>query len=50
MWGTATSAYQVEGASQDEGKGLTIWDAFSHSNGKILGSTNADVSCCHFYR
>jgi hypothetical protein len=40
----------VEGAYQDEGKGLSIWDAFSHSNGKILGAANADVSCCHFYR
>jgi len=50
MWGTATSAYQVEGAYQDEGKGLSIWDAFTHSPGKITGGQNADVSACNFYR
>eukprot|EP00775_Hariotina_reticulata_P002379 gene2379-2684_t len=50
MWGTATSAYQIEGAYQDEGKGLSIWDAFTHTPGKISGNANADISCCHFYR
>lgn len=50
MWGTATSAYQVEGAFLDEGKGLSIWDAFCHTPGKIPGNANADVSACHFYR
>jgi len=50
MWGTATSAYQIEGAYQDEGKGLSIWDAFTHTPGKISGNVNADISCCHFYR
>eukprot|EP00878_Enallax_costatus_P000354 GHUV01000438.1.p1 GENE.GHUV01000438.1~~GHUV01000438.1.p1 ORF type:complete len:909 (+),score=324.27 GHUV01000438.1:86-2812(+) len=50
MWGTATSAYQIEGAYQDEGKGLSIWDAFCHTPGKISGNANADISTCHFYR
>lgn len=50
MWGTGTSAYQVEGAYLDEGKGLSIWDAFSKSSGKISGNAVADVSCCHYYR
>ncbi|KAF6260086.1 glycosyl hydrolase family 1-domain-containing protein [Scenedesmus sp. NREL 46B-D3] len=50
MWGTATSAYQIEGAYLDEGKGLSIWDAFCHTPGKISGNANADVTTCHYYR
>jgi beta-glucosidase/6-phospho-beta-glucosidase/beta-galactosidase len=50
MWGTATSAYQIEGAYQDEGKGMSIWDAFCHTPGKISGNATADISTCHFYR
>jgi beta-glucosidase len=50
MWGTATSAFQIEGAYQDEGKGLSIWDAFAHTPGKISGNATGDISTCHFYR
>jgi beta-glucosidase/6-phospho-beta-glucosidase/beta-galactosidase len=50
MWGTATSAYQIEGGYLDEGKGLSIWDAFCHTPGKISGNANADISTCHYYR
>eukprot|EP00877_Chromochloris_zofingiensis_P007969 jgi/Chrzof1/3425/Cz12g24240.t1 len=50
MWGSATSAYQIEGAWMDEGKGMSIWDAFTHSQGRVFGGGNADISCCHYYR
>ena len=31
VWGAATAAYQVEGAVQEDGRGLSIWDTFSHT-------------------
>ena len=34
VWGAATAAYQVEGAVQEDGRGLSIWDTFSHTPGK----------------
>jgi len=50
MWGAATSAHQVEGAYLDDGKGLSIWDAFTHADGRVADGTHADVSTCHYYR
>lgn len=34
IWGTASASYQIEGAWQEDGKGLSIWDVFSHTPGK----------------
>ena len=34
-WGTATSSYQIEGAPTAGGKGPSVWDTFSHIEGKI---------------
>jgi hypothetical protein len=50
MWGTATSAYQIEGGYLDEGKGLSIWDAFAHAHGRVRGGGTGDVAACHYYR
>lgn len=49
-WGTATASYQIEGAWQEGGKGLSIWDAFSHTPGKIIDGSTGDVSCDHYHR
>jgi beta-glucosidase len=50
VWGAATSAYQIEGAWNADGKGPSIWDTFSHKPGKIANNENADVSVDHYHR
>ena len=44
IWGTATAAYQVEGAVTEDGRGPSIWDEFSHRKGKIFRDHNGDVA------
>src|SRR5580765_6483620 len=50
LWGTATSAYQIEGAVNEDGRGPSIWDTFSHTPGKIEDHTNADRANDHYHR
>lgn len=49
LWGTATAAFQIEGAWNEDGKGPSIWDTFSHKKGNVLNNDNGDVAC-DFYR
>lgn len=50
MWGSATAAYQCEGAWREGGKGLSNWDAFCHSEKNVVNPVTADVSCDHYHR
>jgi beta-glucosidase len=50
LWGTATSSYQIEGAVNEDGRGPSIWDIFSHTQGKIEDGTNGDRANDHYHR
>jgi beta-glucosidase len=45
LWGVATAAYQIEGAAREGGRGLSIWDTFSHTPGKIRRGDTGDIAC-----
>jgi beta-glucosidase len=50
LWGTATAAYQVEGAVDEDGRGTSIWDTFSHTPGKVLHGDTGDIACDQYHR
>ncbi|MEW6094691.1 MAG: GH1 family beta-glucosidase [Chloroflexota bacterium] len=50
IWGIAASAYQIEGAWNEDGKGVSIWDTFVHTPGKIVNDETGDVSIDHYHR
>lgn len=50
LWGAATASYQIEGAWNEDGKGLNIWDEFSHQPGRVENNSTGDVACDHYHR
>ena len=50
LWGSATSAQQIEGAAAIEGRGPSIWDAFCAQPGRIKDGSNVDIACDHYHR
>jgi beta-glucosidase len=50
VWGTATASYQIEGAVNEDGRGRSIWDTFSHEAGMVLHGDTGDIACDHYHR
>lgn len=50
VWGTATSAYQIEGAWNEDGRGESVWDVCSHQPGNIKFGHTGDVACDHYHK
>jgi beta-glucosidase len=50
VWGAATSAYQVEGAAREGGRGPSIWDTFSGMPGRVAGGDTGEVAADHYHR
>lgn len=50
LWGSASAAYQVEGAYQEAGKGISVWDTFVKQPGTTFQDTNGDVAVDHYHR
>lgn len=49
LWGTATAAYQIEGAYKEDGKGESIWDRFSMYPGNIKNGDTGKTACDHYH-
>ncbi|MFC3500144.1 GH1 family beta-glucosidase [Micromonospora krabiensis] len=50
VWGSATAAYQIEGAATEDGRGTSIWDTYSHTPGRTLNGDTGDVAADHYHR
>ncbi len=49
VWGAATASYQIEGAWNEDGRGESIWDRFSHTPGKVQDGDTGDIACDHYH-
>lgn len=50
IWGISSSAYQIEGAWNIDGRGPSIWDDFCHVSGNILNNATGDIACDFYHR
>ncbi|WP_341197551.1 GH1 family beta-glucosidase [Hyphomonas chukchiensis] len=50
IWGASTASYQIEGAHDEDGRALSIWDAFCREPGRIDNGDTGDVACDHYHR
>ena len=50
IWGVSTSSYQIEGAANEDGRGPSIWDTYSHHAGRVANGDTGDVACDHYHR
>lgn len=50
LWGAATASYQIEGATEEDGRQPSVWDSFSRIPGKILNGDTGAVACDHYHR
>src|ERR1700726_5119030 len=49
-WGASTSSYQIEGAVDEDGRGRSTWDVYSHTPGMVKNGDTGDVACDHYHR
>jgi beta-glucosidase len=50
IWGAAAASYQIEGAFNEDGRGLSVWDAFCRQEGAIFNGESGDIACDHYHR
>lgn len=50
VWGAATSSYQIEGAYDEDGRGLSVWDVFAHEEGNVFAGHTGDIACDHYHK
>src|ERR1051326_1374205 len=50
LWGAATSSYQIEGATHEDGRGPSIWDQFSATPGAVFAGHTGDIAADHYHR
>lgn len=50
VWGAATAAYQIEGATAEDGRTPSIWDTFSHTPGRVHNGDTGDIAADHYHR
>ena len=50
VWGVASSSYQIEGAFDEDNRGLSLWDMFCKEPGRIVDGSSGDTACDHYHR
>ncbi|HET6859284.1 MAG TPA: family 1 glycosylhydrolase, partial [Streptomyces sp.] len=50
LWGSATAAYQIEGAATEDGRTPSIWDTYSRTPGRVRNGDTGDIATDHYHR